>query len=154
MQFLLAPILAASTFAQAFLGIWDCALTIPESATSPQRTVQATWTFEQIAGTDWTRVTYASGGQTGGFAIVGFLPQIGQWVYNDFHNDGSYAHLTAPNADNTWRWSGDYFAPDGSVQTGSTNTWTLDSPRNWRITVVHVSGKTEELRESGACTKR
>jgi hypothetical protein len=96
---------ALAAFLTAFGGSWVCAPTGPGAAYA-----HATrWQIGAIAGNPWTRVAYAAHG-AGGHAIVGYLPFERTWIYQDYHDDGSFADNRSPGPDagGVWTWTGVY----------------------------------------------
>ncbi len=96
--------LALGAFLTAFGGTWVCAPSGP-GATYARET---RWQIAAIPHSTWTRVTYAPGGN-GGTAFVGYLPFQRSWIYQDFHDDGSFADNRSPGPDHgVWTWTGAY----------------------------------------------
>lgn len=118
----------AGAFLDDFRGTWNCGGT--------------TWTIAQAPGdSSWASVTYAGRKTVYGTAYVGWLPQLQSFVYRDFHNDGSLAELTsAPPTDNTWTWTGAYYAGTEPVDTHGRVTWTYKAPG----TIVRHFGKEQD----------
>lgn len=118
-----AVVLAATTsvatqFFDDFAGRWLC------------RSAHATsyWSIARPAGSAWTIVTWgADPNHAGGRAYVGWLAQKREYVYDDFHNDGSLAqlHAAAPS-DHRYVWTGAYYAARARRADRSGRiTWTL-----------------------------
>jgi hypothetical protein len=119
--------------AQYFLGTWKCA--------------DVTWTFAPLQnGSHWIRDVYGDPAHPDGTAVIGWVSQLGKWIYRDFHADGSYADLTSrPPLGGRWEWTGPYY-PSGS-----------DRELNGKVTYVVVSptryDRTFEALENGALVK-
>jgi hypothetical protein len=55
-----------------------------------------------------------------GTAFVGYLPLEKQWIYEDFHSDGSFsANGAVPPANGVWTWSGTYTTAERTVHGAS-----------------------------------
>lgn len=99
----------APLFFHDFGGNWTCG----------NAQYHSQWSITSPDGDYWTIVQYGLDPKhPGGTAYVGWLAQENAYVYNDYHNDGSFAQLTAPEPVNgTWIWTGRYYqtgtkAPD------------------------------------------
>jgi len=67
------------------------------------------WRIAATPSQTWTTVSYGRG-SNGGTAFVGFLPPAHQWLYEDFHADGSYArNVSQGPVSKTWTWTGSYY---------------------------------------------
>lgn len=99
---LLAVALAANAFLSAFAGSWTCGLHSPGSHVPPTH-----WRIAAVPGSSWTSVRWSANGHPGGIAYVGYLAPDKSWIYEDFHDDGSYGTAGSPGPLNgTWTWSG------------------------------------------------
>lgn len=132
-----------SLFAQAFAGAWTC----------HEQGTNVPWSISTAPGSAWTIVRWGS--QTdagGGIAFVGYVEPNQQWIYEDFHYDGSYATNTSSGPkDSVWTWAGTYY--NGQAVMHGVVTWKLTGPTRIDRTFASVSnGKTTP---SGAdyCTK-
>ena len=97
-------VLAANAFLSAFAGTWSCTPHVPGVIAAPA----TTWTIGAVPKSSWARVTWSARGANG-TAFVGYLPLQKQWIYDDYHSDGSTANYTAPApVNNLWVWSGSY----------------------------------------------
>ncbi len=124
-----ALIAAVSVFLQTFGGSWTCMRDVPASGAAPARTVKTAWTIAADPGVEnWAVVHWGGSGAEGGTAYVGYVAPLKQWIYDDFHGDGTYARSTtpAPNG-NTWDWYGTYYAPDSQISYGPIS-WKLTGP--------------------------
>lgn len=93
---------SVSLFAQAFSGTWTC--------TGGYR-----WHITPAPGAGWTIVQWGPNSADGGTAYVGLVPKRGDWIYEDFHGDGTYAINTSPGPrGGAWTWTGTYYAHDGT----------------------------------------
>jgi hypothetical protein len=93
---------ALNAFVAAFGGTWTCTLETPHGVRAPA----TTWTIAAAPHGPWTRITYAPG-RGGGVAYIGYLPYEKVWVYQDFHDDGSYAANTSPGPERgDWTFEG------------------------------------------------
>lgn len=149
-MFFSALVLAAATnvsaaFFRDFGGTWTCG----------NATYHARWSIESPDGNYWTIVRYGSDAQhIDGTAYVGWLPQDNVYVYNDYHNDGGFAQLTASApSDGVWHWTGKYYASGAkSADTGPDITWTLKNGTIVRAFAKRTNGKLTNT-GSDTCTK-
>ena len=107
---------AANAFLSAFGGTWACAPHMPGVATGPV----STWTIAAVPRSSWVVVRRRSRGENG-TAFVGYLAPDQQWIYEDFHSDGSFASNTSSGPQNgTWTWEGTFTTPQriqhGAIQ--------------------------------------
>lgn len=132
-------ILAAATtiaaqFFHDFGGSWSCG----------NDKYHSEWSIASPDGNYWTIVTYGIDPQhPGGAAYVGWLPQDNVYAYNDYHNDGSFAQLTAPPPiKGVWHWTGKYYAAGSkSVDRGADITWTAGNGEIQRKFAKRMNGK-------------
>jgi len=116
---MMAVLLAALTlFAQTFSGTWTC-------------TGGTRWHIAPAPGVAWTTVEWGPRSADGGTAYVGYIPKLGEWLYEDFHGDGTYATNTSPGPrGGAWTWSGTYYLAHtvlhGSVIWRRTNAGRID----------------------------
>jgi len=147
-----AVVLAAVTangsqFLQMFQGVWRCG-----NATYHER-----WEIRPHQGSDaqgaWIAdVVYGDPQHPDGFAYVYFVPGANTFRYDDFHVDGSQAHLTSPPpANGSFEWTGTYYPDGGAPDPNPDITWTL-TPQGTiaRAFGQHVDGKTVQ-RGSDLC---
>lgn len=113
---MILAVLAANAFLQMFGGNWTCSGNVP-------------WNITAAPGGTWTRVEWGDQrSKTGGIAYVGYVPQEKQWVYQDFHYDGSFALTTSKGPDGaTWTWAGGGYYTKDAVLHGKI-VWRLASP--------------------------
>jgi hypothetical protein len=124
----IAVIAAASLFFQTFAGTWTCTSEVPASKDAPAHSVSTKWVVSVEPGVEnWTVVRWGGPGAAGGTAYVGYVPSLKQWIYDDYHGDGTYARSTAAAPkDNAWDWFGTYYGPDGQTNYGPI-TWKLSA---------------------------
>ncbi len=105
---------AANAFLSAFGGMWACTPHMPGAATAPA----STWTIAAAPSSSWVVVRWRSRGENG-TAFVGYLAPDRQWIYEDFHSDGSFSSVTSswPHGE-TWTWEGTFTTPQ-RVQHGA-----------------------------------
>ena len=97
-----------SAFLAAFGGTWTCASETP-GVPHPHGT---RWTIAAAPHSSWTRVQF-SPAHDGGVAYVGWLAPARTWIYEDFHDDGSYATNASPGpVAGVWTWTGAYTSAD------------------------------------------
>ncbi len=103
---LAAVVPAASLFAQAFTGSWNCSAKVPPTQGHPGRVITSNWVIAPMAGSkNWTIVRWGPHGEQGGTAYVGYVPKLRSWIYDAFHGDGSYARSMSSGPRNgTWSW--------------------------------------------------
>jgi hypothetical protein len=133
---MIALVLASlSLFAQAFDGSWTCTGGYP-------------WHIAPAPGSGWTVVQWGPRTAAGGTAYVGYVPKQNQWIYEDFHGDGSYATNTSPGpVDGAWPWTGIYFT--GSDTDHGTVIWQRTSAKRIdRTFKVSVNGKPRQAHDS------
>lgn len=135
----------AAQFFHDFGGNWTCG----------NGRYHSQWSITSPDGNYWTIVRYGADAQhPDGTAYVGWLPQSSVYVYNDYHNDGGLAQLTAPApGDGVWHWKGDYFAAGAkTVDNGPDITWTRKGDAIVRTFAKRQNGK---LTPTGndTCTK-
>lgn len=135
----------ATQFFNDFGGHWTCG----------NDKYHSQWSIASPDGNYWTIVQYGlDPAHPGGAAYVGWLPQENRYIYNDYHNDGSFAQLTAaPPQSGLWHWTGTYYAAgSGAPDNGPDVTW-----KRTKDTIVRTFGKREggQVRAMGAdtCTK-
>lgn len=131
-------------FAQTFGGTWTCH---SQGAGYP-------WIIASAPGGAWTSVRWAN--QTnadGGIAYVGYVEPNKQWIYEDFHYDGSYAINTSDGPHgNVWTWAGTYF--NGQNTQHGQVVWKLSSATRIDRTFVQiVNGKAAPPAASDYCVK-
>lgn len=111
---LLAAAVAVNAFLSAFAGTWTCTPHLPNGTTAPA----STWTIAAAPRSSWAVVHWSSRGGNG-TAYVGYLAPNAQWIYEDFHSDGSFATNTSNGPDGgVWTWSGTFTTPQ-RVQHGA-----------------------------------
>jgi hypothetical protein len=111
---LLLAAVVANAFLSAFAGSWTCTPHLPGVVTPPQ----SHWTIAAAPRSTWATVRWSSRGESG-TAFVGYLPAQQQWIYEDFHSDGSFASNTSSGPQTgTWTWNGTFTSPQ-RVQHGA-----------------------------------
>jgi hypothetical protein len=114
----LAAATATSPFLDDFAGVWTCG-----NASYRER-----WEITPAGDgrQQWAGVVYGDPASPDGHAVVGLLVHERVWIYDDFHTDGSYAHLYAqPPKDHVWVWTGSYYPLDAARDDAPIITWTL-----------------------------
>jgi hypothetical protein len=112
-------VLAANLFLAAFGGTWTCAVTLPGNA----HPVVTHWQMSAIRASTWTAVRWQADA-TGGTAYVGYIAPDRHWVYQDFHDDGSYGASTSEGPHHgVWTWPGVF----------ATSQRVLHGASQWRI---------------------
>ena len=133
---------ALSLFAQAFSGTWTC----------HSRGAEIPWVIAPAPGSAWTTVRWADQtSERGGTAYVGYIPAQKQWIYEDFHYDGSYAINSSPGPqNNVWTWTGTYYLTDQTMH--GQVLWQLTSAnRIDRTFKATINGKPQS--SGDYCTK-
>lgn len=111
---LMLAALAANAFLSAFGGTWTCTAHVPGAVSA----LVSHWTIAAAPQSTWTVVEWSSRGEHG-TAFVGYLPAQQQWVYEDFHSDGSFGDNATNGPQNgVWTWSGTFTSPQ-RVQHGA-----------------------------------
>jgi hypothetical protein len=115
-MFLIAAALAGNAFLSAFGGMWACTPHIPGVVSAPV----SRWTIAQAPRSSWVIVKW-SARDANGTAFVGYLAHDQQWIYDDFHSDGSFSANTSRGpVDGIWTWSGSFTTPQhlqhGAIQ--------------------------------------
>jgi hypothetical protein len=113
---LVAAAIAANAFLSAFGGTWKCTPHMPGVVTAPI----STWTIAAAPRSSWVVVRWTSRGANG-TAFVAYLAPSAQWIYEDFHSDGSFSSNTSAGPQNgTWTWNGTFTSPQriqhGAIQ--------------------------------------
>jgi hypothetical protein len=114
---ILAAAVAVNAFLSAFGGTWACMPHVPGVVSAPV----STWTIAAAPRSSWVVVHWSTRAGNGGTAFVGYLAPNGQWIYDDFHGDGSFSANTSSGPQNgTWTWDGTFTTPQrethGAVQ--------------------------------------
>lgn len=142
---MILTVLAANAFLQMFGGNWTCSGSVP-------------WSITAAPGGEWARVTWGDQhAKDGGIAYVGYLPQEKQWVYQDFHYDGSFALTTSKGPDgSSWTWAGGGYYTKDAVLHGMV-VWRLASPSliERTFTVLDAKGIPDPAHhpQTDRCTK-
>ena len=107
---------AANAFLSAFGGTWQCTPHLPGVTVAPV----SIWRIAPEPNSSWAVVRWSSRGEHG-TAFVGYIVPDQQWLYEDFHSDGSFASNTTSGPQNgTWTWSGTFTTPQriqhGAIQ--------------------------------------
>lgn len=147
-----ALVLAAATsvatqFFDDFGGTWSCG----------NATYHSYWSIDSPPGNYWTIVSWGADKEhVGGRAYVGWIPQTQEYVYEDFHNDGSYSqlHASAP-AGHRYEWTGVYYAA-GATQpdTSGDITWELTPKGTIERHFAQTVGGKRIDRGSDVCTRQ
>ena len=136
----------ATQFFDDFGGTWNCA----------NASYHSYWNIDSPDGNYWTIVSWGQDkDHIGGRAYVGYLPQTKQYVYNDFHNDGSFSqlHAAAP-AGHRYEWTGSYYAAGAAaVDTSADITWELASNGTIERHFAQIVNGRRVERGSDTCTK-
>ena len=136
----------SAQFFDDFGGNWTCG----------NANYHAQWSITSPAGNYWTLVQYGVDlAHLGGTAYVGWLPLENKYIYNDYHNDGSFSQLTspAPAADGVWHWTGRfYMAGATSIDTALDILWTRVGDKIERRFRKNENGKLTEM-GADSCTK-
>lgn len=108
---LLVAAIVANVFLRMFAGTFACTPHVPGVVGAPV----STWTIAAVPKSTWSTVHWATH-SANGTAFVGYLPLEKQWIYEDFHSDGSLAENSAPApANGVWTWSGALITPEHTV---------------------------------------
>ncbi len=112
---------AVNAFLSAFGGTWACTPHLPGAVSAPV----STWTIAAEPKSSWVVVRWSTRGEHG-TAFVGYIVPESQWIYEDFHSDGSFSSNTTPGPQNgVWTWSGTFTSPQreqhGAIQWRRTN---------------------------------
>jgi hypothetical protein len=100
---------AVGAFLAAFGGTWTC--TAPATHGSARSLTH--WTIAAAPRGPWTRIVVTPVG-SGGVAYVGYLRHDRDWIYESFHDDGSFSTSVSPGpVDGVWTWRGTFTTPDG-----------------------------------------
>jgi hypothetical protein len=111
---LLLAAVVVNAFLSAFAGSWTCTPHLPGVVAAPQ----SHWTIAAAPQGSWAVVRWSSRGERG-VAFVGYLAPAAQWIYEDFHGDGSFASHTSSGPQNDiWTWDGTFTSPQ-RVQHGA-----------------------------------
>ncbi len=150
---LAAVVPAASPFAQAFTGSWNCSQHIAAASGRPAHIMHSDWIIAPAAGSrNWTIVRWGPHGEQGGTAYVGYVPRLRTWLYDDFHGDGSYARSTSRGPHGgTWAWYGTYYTSDAQLSYGPI-LWSVKNNRLERKYEQTVAGHTRQL-GADSCAK-
>jgi hypothetical protein len=113
---------AVNAFLSAFGGAWTCTPHLPGVVAPPV----SNWTIAQAPQSSWVVVRWSSRGEHG-TAYVGYLAPESQWIYEDFHSDGSFVSNTSSGPQSgAWTWSGTFTSPQreqhGALQWRRTKT--------------------------------
>ena len=114
-MFLFAAVVA-NAFLSAFGGTWACTPHLPEAVPAPV----TTWTVAAAPRSSWVVLRWSS--RSGrGTAFVGYLAANQQWIFEDFHSDGSFSSTTSSGPQNgAWTWNGTFTSPQrelhGAIQ--------------------------------------
>jgi hypothetical protein len=113
---LILAAVAANAFLSAFGGTWACTPHTPGVVAAPV----SHWSIAQVPGSAWVVVHWNARAENG-TAFVGYLVPDQQWIYDDFHSDGSLSANTSSGPQNgTWTWEGTFTTPQrvlhGAIQ--------------------------------------
>jgi len=104
---LIATAVAVNAFLSAFGGAWACTPHVPGVASAPV----SSWTIAAVPRSSWAVVRWSTRAGNG-TAFVGYLAPNAQWIYDDFHGDGSFAASTSSGPQNgIWTWDGTLTTP-------------------------------------------
>jgi hypothetical protein len=105
---ILAAAVAVNAFLSAFGGTWACTPHVPGVVSAPV----STWTIAAAPHSSWV-VLHWAGRTANGTAFVGYLAPNAQWIYDDFHSDGSFSASTSSGPQNgTWTWDATFTTPE------------------------------------------
>lgn len=145
---------AVSAFAQAFAGQWHCSGATVATAGHPSVSFASDWHIAPVPGDAWTIVRWGNPGPAGGVAYVGYIEARKQWIYEDFHGDGSFAqvHSDGPGAGNAWAWIGTYEHGVSTDRAGPI-TWRSVSESRFERTFAQMIGGKQVVTATDVCTK-
>ncbi len=88
----------------------------------------------------------------GGIAYVGYVEAKKQWIYEDFHYDGSYAvNASGGPKSNAWTWIGTFYTGN-QIMHGAV-VWKLTSPARIDRTFERRAARGFKPTGSDYCTK-
>jgi hypothetical protein len=98
-----------------FMGTWSCHGT--------------SWKWAPLGpGSSWVRNVYGDAAHPDGTAVMGYVGILHEYVYRDFHRDGSYADLVSPGLRHgRWSFSGPYYAAGLAAPLQGLITYTIVS---------------------------
>ena len=131
----------ATSFLDDFKGTWLC---------GDQKTP---WTIAE-SGDRWATVTYGASEHPYGIAYVGYLDSEKSFVYNDFHSDGGFAQLSAPEPKNhIYHWTGTFFAVGKDKDPTTDIYWTKLKPDTFLMDFGQMINNMRTPRGSQKCVK-
>jgi hypothetical protein len=108
---LLLAAVAANAFLSAFGGLWACTPHTPGVVAAPV----TQWSIAAAPRSSWVVMHWTSRAANG-TAFIGYLAPEQQWIYDDFHSDGSYSANTSSGPQNgTWTWEGTFTTPQRTL---------------------------------------
>lgn len=139
---LAAVVPAASPFAQAFTGSWNCSARVAASS-NPLPAVHFNLVIAPAADSrNWTIIRNRPQGMQGSTAYVGYVKKLRAWLYDDFQDNGTYVHLTSSGPHGgTWAWHGTFYTPDAQLALGPI-LWSIRNHRLERRYEHVVAGRT------------
>jgi hypothetical protein len=150
-----ALLASVGLFAQTFSGSWMCAASTPAQPGHKAVVTETRWDITSAPGGNWTIVRWgAQSNDTGGIAYVGYVPSEGDWIYEDFHYDGTYGLSTSKGAQaGIWSWAGGgYYTKDAVLHGGV--TWRLTKAGQIEHTFVQFVDGSPVPRGHDLCTKQ
>lgn len=145
-------LMTVSLFAQQFSGTWLCTVHVPPAHGRPAFVFHSTWSIAPAPGKAWTVVRWGPRTSQGGIAYVGYVPQEHEWVYEDFHYDGSYALSSSAGPHNgVWTWAGGGYYTARSVSRGVV-TWKRTTPTRLNRSYARVINGKPVPQGTDSCT--
>jgi len=113
---LVLAVVAANAFLSTFGGTWACTPHGPGVVTPSV----SRWTIAAEPRSSWVVLHWSSRSKNG-TAFVGYLAADQQWIFEDFHSDGSFSSTTSDGPQNgVWTWNGTFTSPQrelhGAIQ--------------------------------------
>jgi hypothetical protein len=113
---LVLAVVAANAFLSTFGGTWACTPHVSGVVTP----FVSRWTIAAAPRSSWV-VLHWSSRRENGTAFVGYLAADQQWIFEDFHSDGSFSSTTSSGPQNgAWTWNGTFTSPErelhGAIQ--------------------------------------
>ncbi len=101
------------------------------------------WVIARAPNSRWVEVQWGVDPATGianGTAFVGYVADLREWIYRDFHGDGAYSELHASQPVNhTWTWYDPYYPYAGGVLRGRV-IWRLTDAKHIARTFLPEHG--------------
>lgn len=128
----------SSLFLTTFGGVWTCTTHEPATQTAPASVSRVAYSIGAAPGGNWTTVRWGLAGG-GGIAYVAYVPATKQWLYDDYHYDGSFFRdfSTGPDSKGVWRWYDSHDQLHMDMQ---------DGPEEWQRLSATLFRQTRVLR--------